>query len=238
MPISFFARILPYEILLFIHRTMSLMLGYAIWRHLPTKELFPRLYLYIIGGVFSLAMAVQTGITLYRSRCRFHRADLSWSSKPIIQVLVRLQSRLKVEPGQYINLWIPSSLLSTLQIHPFTVASWSPDAAETLVIFAEIRKGFTSSLHHQVRFGDSQSFAMFTGPHGSRLPVDKYDHVLLVATDLGIVALLPYLQWLTHAHHAHQLEEGTNRFKSCRNIHLIWHLCDWGKWSVFSVGPF
>ncbi|KAJ3453493.1 hypothetical protein MRS44_013555 [Fusarium solani] len=172
-------------------------------------------------------MTVQMGIALYRSRCRFHLADLSWSSKPIIQVLVRLQSRLKVEPGQYINLWIPSSLLSTLQIHPFTVASWSPDAAETLVVFAEIRKGFTSSLRNKVRFGDSQSFAMFTGPHGSRLPVDKYDHVLLIATDLGIVALLPYLQWLTHAHHAHQLEEGTNRFKSCRSIHLIWHLRDW-----------
>lgn len=226
MPISFFSKILPYEFLLFMHRIISLLFGYAIWRHLPAEQIFPRLYIYVIVGVFSAAIVLQVAITLFRSRCHFHSADLSWSSKPIIQILIRLRKRLKIEPGQYVNLWIPSNLLTKFQIHPFTVASWSPDAVDTMVIFADIHKGFTRSLHSRARFGDWQGVAIFTGPYGARLPVDKYSHVMLIATDLGVVALLPYLQWLTHAHHAHQLEE---EFRACRRIHLIWHLCDWGK---------
>ncbi|KAH7112390.1 hypothetical protein EDB81DRAFT_848884 [Dactylonectria macrodidyma] len=229
MPISFFSKIFPYEFLLFIHRTIAILLGYALWLHLPAKELFPRLYLYLLIGVFSSMILLIGTITLFRSRCRFHSADLAWSTTPVIQIVIRLQTRLKLEPGQYINLWIPSGILSALQLHPFTVTSWSSDPTDTLVVFAKIRQGFTSNLSKQLKAGDSQKWAMFTGPHGSKLPVDRYDSVFLVATGFGIVALLPYLQWLTYANHAHQLESHAPNPKAYRRVHLLWSVDDWGE---------
>lgn len=56
--------------------------------------------------------------------------------------------------------------------------------------------------------------AIFSGPHGTGIPVGDYGKVLMIATGFGIVAQLPYLK---------QLVRGTNNYQvRTREIRLIW----------------
>lgn len=69
-------------------------------------------------------------------------------------------------------------------------------------------------------WGDPQRsdfrLALFSRPHGRGIPVGDYGKVLMIATDSGIVAQLPYLQ---------ELMSGFNNCRvRTRDIHLIWQL--------------
>lgn len=57
---------------------------------------------------------------------------------------------------------------------------------------------------------------LFSGPHGRGISVGDYGKVLMIATDSGIVAQLPYLQ---------ELVSGFNNYRvRTRDIHLVWEL--------------
>ncbi|KAJ9654802.1 hypothetical protein H2201_008941 [Coniosporium apollinis] len=61
---------------------------------------------------------------------------------------------------------------------------------------------------------------MFSGPHGISAPVDKYKTVLMVASDFGVAAQLPYLK---------QAVFGRKSWKNrTRRVHLIWQLQAFG----------
>jgi predicted ferric reductase len=145
----------------------------------------------------------------------------------VVWATVELSRPLRLEAGQYINLWISAptvSLWSWMQSHPFTVASWSPTEQCSLTLFIEPRKGFTSKLSQastMTKAGDDTSIsysALFTGPHGISSPVWGFKTVLMFATGFGIVAMLPYLEKLIHGH-----KFGKGR---TRRIHLVWHVED------------
>jgi hypothetical protein len=109
----------------------------------------------------------------------FPRAVVSFSAKktkeehPVItaaHIRILLPRPLKVEPGQYINLWMPSvSLSSWMQTHPFTVVSWSRDRQDTIELLLQPRDGLSADLvgYAPAAKESSISFlALFTGPHG------------------------------------------------------------------------
>lgn len=235
LPIWLLKRVLPYEFILFHHHLISILVIYFTWRHLPAGSLFPRLYLYIILGVFMWCFILQTGITLYRTGFKFSWARV-FHDEGVIRVTIHLDKELKVEPGQYINLWTWSTPLSLMQSHPFTVVSYSskpqvvsssgkPQARLELVV--EPHQGWTKSLDDLLAYGDTTIITSFTGPHGRWIPVDKLDNVLLAATGSGIIAILPYLERLIHNHSVRQ---------TCtRRIHLVWEVEDSGKTVTFAT---
>lgn len=64
-----------------------------------------------------------------------------------VKVRLRLSRRIKVDPGQYIGLWIPAlGFRSSLQSHPFVVTSWSQGQQQYLDLLIEPRKGWTRTL--------------------------------------------------------------------------------------------
>jgi len=101
---------------------------------------------------------------------------------------------LKVEAGQYINLWIPTvSFSSFLQSHPFVIASCEEGEWTTLELLVDPQKGLTSKLQRLARYGSGSDsrLALFTGPHGTSAPLGDFERVLMVASGFGIVAQLP-----------------------------------------------
>lgn len=220
MPISLLKRVLPYEFLLFNHHLISTLVIYFTWRHLPVESLFPRLYLYIILGVFALSFILQTGVTLHRTHFRFTWARVSYDSG-VIKMTLHLRKPLTVKPGQYINLWTWATPFSLIQRHPFTVISCSGDPQTQLELVFKPHRGLTGSLVDLLTYGDTTIITSFTGPHGGGIPVDKFDNVLLVATGSGIIAMLPFLGSLIH---------DQRTYRSCtRRVHLVWQIDDLGK---------
>ena len=215
-------RKLSYELFLRIHQALAALFFYSAWRHLPSNKLFPRAYLIISAGLFITTLMIQA-IPVIVGLCRFGRSRATITqTQGIVKVKVSLSRPLKVEAGQYINLWMPStSFWSFLQSHPFTVTSWKDGAQNSLELFIEPRNGLTQKfLRYAKADAASPRLVVFTGPHGKNVPAEQYESVLMVADGFGIGTLLPYLKRLIHSYNVRKSR--TNR------IHLLWHIKDIG----------
>ncbi|CAD6446246.1 1e075502-e0aa-4aa6-82ba-b5bbd1755d6f [Sclerotinia trifoliorum] len=137
-------------------------------------------------------------------------------------VRLRLQCRkpLAIKAGQYINLWIPEvNFWSFLQSHPFVVISWAEQSQDHLEPFIEPRRGITRKLLHHAKNGRSvHSLVLFSGPHGNSIRMDDCENILMVASDFGIAAQLPYLKQLIHGYNTRKLRT--------QRIHLVWQVRD------------
>ncbi|KAH7228605.1 uncharacterized protein BKA55DRAFT_526647 [Fusarium redolens] len=228
IPIRTFPSWIPYEMLLSIHYLVAGWLGFAMWRHIPTDSQFSLIFLYVVAGIFLGSLAWQVGETVYTNGWWFQSVSLSQNgSYDYIQVRMTLRKPVKVEPGQYINLWIPLGPLSGLQSHPFTVANWSIRAQTELKVFVGVKRGLTSKLRDAVKRGLKSNIGLYMGPYGATIAMKGYETILLVATGLGVVAVAPYLQGLVHATRAHEIRS-TPETRSAP-VHLIWHIPSWSR---------
>ncbi|EXA31037.1 hypothetical protein FOVG_17633 [Fusarium oxysporum f. sp. pisi HDV247] len=232
IPIRTFPSWIPYEMLLSIHYLVAGWLGFAMWRHIPTDSPFSLIFLYVVAGIFLGSLTWQVGETVYTNGWWFQSVSLSQNgSYDYIQVRMTLRKPVKVEPGQYINLWIPLGPLSGLQSHPFTVANWSIRAQTELKVFVGVNRGLTSKLRDAVKRGLKSNIGLYMGPYGATIAMKGYETILLVATGLGVVAVAPYLQGLVHATRAHEIRSAP--------VHLIWHIPSWKQaHAVFDIIDF
>ncbi|KAF1733552.1 Ferric/cupric reductase transmembrane component 2 [Beauveria bassiana] len=205
-------RSVSYEAALRIHQLLSFAFVYGLWRHASSADLFPRLYLYIGGALFSTTSIFWLANISYRNRSGLSTARITYDNGAI-KISLQLSRPLKVKAGQYIGLWVPwASPGSAAQTHPFTVISWSEKPQKHLDLFIEPRGGFTKNLFALSEHGPTTRRAMFSGPHGKQLPVHSYENVVMLATGFGIAAHLPYLRKLIH--------NQNGRATSTRRIHL------------------
>lgn len=200
-----------------------------LWRHLSSKSFINQVCLYVAAGIFGFTSVVQLFVTLYRNNVLRGNAPRALITRVGggFKISLTVHGKLKVEAGQYINLWIPSiSFSSFLQSHPFVVASCEEGEWTTLELLVDPQKGFTSKLQRPARYGSGSDpndsrLALFTGPHGASAPLGNFERLLMVASGFGIVAQLPYLR---------QLIRGYNDFTTrTRRIRLVWQLENTGE---------
>ncbi|KAF2267286.1 hypothetical protein CC78DRAFT_551974 [Lojkania enalia] len=191
-----------YELFLRAHHALAVLSAYAIWRHLPSTETFPRCYVYIFVCLFVFMCLLQVSLIIYQNgffRYRLARAEIT-HEHGAIRLYIHTQKSLRVQAGQYINVWMPSvSFSSVFQSHPFVVISWAAKAQDCLELFIQPRRGFTRELLSCT--GNSpvtNALVVFSGPHGRSIPMDDSENILLVASGFGIAAHLPYLKQLIH----------------------------------------
>jgi NAD(P)H-flavin reductase len=182
--------------------------------------------LYVLAGVAGFSVIVLGLLIVRRNgifRYKLPRADIMHNRGAVL-VRVVLSRPIHVKAGQYICLWvfIPStSIRSVVEYHPFVVANWSDATLETLDLLIEPREGLTQHLLRRSKTREDLCRALFSGPHGSSVPVGDYEVVLMVASGYGIAAQLPYLKQLLH--------EYNSRKARSRRIHLVWELETLGK---------
>ncbi len=210
-----------YEAFLRLHQSLAVVSVYGIWVHIASQRLIPRIHLYLLIGVAGFSLMVLTALFISRNGMIWHtlpRADIIHEQGAIL-IRVKLSRPVHVRAGQYISLWLfvpTTSLFSVIQCHPFTIASWSADAAATLDLLIEPRAGLTQRLLRRSRARQDLCVALFSGPHGNSIPVGDYEVVLMVASGYGIAAQLPYLKQLLHNYN--------RRSARARRIHLVWEL--------------
>ncbi|KAL4891325.1 putative cell surface metalloreductase [Aspergillus ambiguus] len=186
-----------YEVFIRTHQILAGVNVYGILRHLPKESRFPHLCIYIALGTLGLTSLLH-----------------------VVKMRLTLPRPVKVEAGQYINLWMPSvSLWSWAQTHPFTVTSWSRGRQDTLDLLVQPRRGFSADILRRIKplsEGSLSFLSFFTGPHGVSERVDNYESILVVASGFGIAAVVPYIR---------QMIYGYNTCTSqIRRIHLVWQV--------------
>ncbi|CRG91090.1 hypothetical protein PISL3812_08138 [Talaromyces islandicus] len=210
------------------------------------------LYTILAFAFLLVALVLQTLVIIYRngifSSCGRPRAlvacgNLEINGKnyvsPVIKVRVALSQPMKIEAGQYINIWMPSvSWWSWAQLHPFTVISWSDGAQETLDLLVEPQRGFSADLlrHATAASPGSASFlALITGPHGISEDVRRYESVVLLVDGFGIAAAIPYLKNLIYSYNTSVAEKVDQEssdhllryffvYSRTRRVHLVWQV--------------
>ncbi|KFY19587.1 hypothetical protein V493_07902, partial [Pseudogymnoascus sp. VKM F-4281 (FW-2241)] len=213
-------RKLSYELFLRTHQALAVASAYAVWRHLPSEKTFPRLYIYVSAGLLLSMFLLQCSNVIFRNRIfwgHLSRATITHDSGAV-KIRLHLQKPLKVDDGQYVNLWIPSvSFWSFLQSHPFMVVSWEPKEQHTLDLLIEPQRGLTQELlYHAKKDHAISPIVMLNGPHGPRVAMDEYESILMVASGFGIAAHLPHLKRLIYGYNV--------RLVRARRIHLIWQI--------------
>ncbi|KIW09750.1 hypothetical protein PV08_11850 [Exophiala spinifera] len=216
-------RKVSYEIFLRSHQILSLLCAFSIWEHLSSIRCRDRLYLIIFLALLALAFVCEAVLVLVRNGWSYRKRSrvTVTSSCGMLKMKVHLCKPLSIEPGQYINLWMPSVGLGAFwQSHPFMVASWSTEPQKCLEIFIQPRRGITRDLLQTARPDGpfEYKWAMFSGPHGNTVPVGQCETVLLIADGVGIASQVPYLKKLIHGYH--------DRRVVTRRIHLIWQISD------------
>ncbi|OJJ03116.1 hypothetical protein ASPVEDRAFT_62960 [Aspergillus versicolor CBS 583.65] len=202
------------------------------WQHLLLQSASSKIYLFITVGTFVLTFLLEL-ITLLYNNGLFAgnstlRAIMSFSAMEskeglvvnAVYIRVLLPRRVKVQAGQYINLWMPAvSLYSWMQTHPFMVMSWSKDKQDTVELLVKPCSSFTAGLlyHAPAAAGSLVSFlALFTSPHGVSEKVSNYKSILLLASGSGIAIAIPYLKKMIY---------GYNTCTSqVRWLHLVWQV--------------
>ncbi|CAG8410965.1 unnamed protein product [Penicillium salamii] len=223
-------RRLSYEIFLRLHQALSILGFYGIWQHVPRKSRFARLYVYVTVGIFGCTSILQVTILLYHNGLLSHRGSpraivtcksAATIQKASIKIRLTLPRPIRVMPGQYINIWLPSvSIWSWLQTHPLTVTSWSCEKQEILELLIHPQRGQSASLFEQVRAIEAgralSLMALYSGPHGISERVNDYENVILIASGSGLVAVIPYVAMLIHGYNTCTMH--------VRRIHLIWQV--------------
>lgn len=239
-----FMRKLSYEFFLRAHQGLTIVTVYRIQKHIPKDELLPWIYLIIGISVFTITSGLYFVGLLYRngifSGNRYPRAVLTSNAHGSIQdeaiintlfkVRLLLPRPVKVKARQYINLWLPTvSFQSWAQTHPFTIISWSEGKQSVLELLIQPRKGLTGTISRQLRAISSDrysSIALYSGPYSLSEPVNDYENVLLIASDSGLSAVLPYARKLIHRYNiqtsrvrrVHLVQQVENRGRSLRSI--------------------
>ncbi|KAH7393741.1 putative cell surface metalloreductase [Cadophora sp. MPI-SDFR-AT-0126] len=216
-------RRLSYELFLRTHQVLATATVYSLWRHLPSKEAFPLVYVYLSAALFLLLLLLQMILIVQKNGIfRYHlsRATIT-DCHGAVHLRIQHQKGLKIDSGQYINLWIPwmpfVSFWSFLQTHPFMVISWTPGKQDTIELFVKPRRGFTRKLLYHAANGHLRNpVVMFSGPHGTSIAMDEYESVLMVASGFGIAAHLSSLKKLIYGYNA--------RLGRTRRIRLVWQL--------------
>jgi predicted ferric reductase len=214
-----------YEIFLRTHQALAALFAYSMWRHLPSDQTFPRGYVYISVGLFLVMFVLQSGSVIFQNGIfRYHlpRATIT-HDHGAVKVRMHLQKPLKIDDGQYINLWMPFvSFWSFAQGHPFMVISWALGKQDTVDLLIEPRRGVTQELLVHAKKGSTiYRLVMFSGPHGTSVAMDEYETILMIASGFGIAAHLAHLKRLIHGYSA--------RLIRARRIHLVWQIRDKGK---------
>ncbi|KAF7586960.1 hypothetical protein BBP40_007974 [Aspergillus hancockii] len=107
--------------------------------------------------------------------------------------------------------------MSWAQTHPFTVTLWSREKQDTLDLLVQPRRSLSAKFLQHIRpiaEGSISLLALFTGPHGVSVRVSGYESALVVASEIGIAAVIP---------HVKQMIYGYNTCTShIRRLHLVW----------------
>lgn len=197
---------------------------YGLERHASRKDQYIRWYVLGIAVAAATMAVLQVLHVLLRQRFFYRGLPRAQVRQLGYATCIDLFSPTKVvfEAGQYLNLYMPGvSFRSCVESHPFIVVASQQQAQGTsLELMIEPRRGWTNRLLRcdsasEKTVGKSY-VAFFSGPHGRTVPVNEFGTVVMIASGWGIMAQIPFLQYL--------IRSFNDSSTKARRIHMIWQL--------------
>lgn len=214
-PLAFrYARQYNYELFLFLHIALSILVLVASWMHLSELKLG---YGYLAAMV--LIWAFDRLARLIRSVLSglFCKSTVEMlPGNELLRMEVEYSKNWKWYPGSYAFVHIMTPQLF-LQSHPFTMLK-TPD--DKLVLYVRIMNGATKSLATKAMQHLRNNYTVnvvLDGPYGETAPLKHYHTVLLVAGGVGVTFTLA---------HAMELISLSKQDTTVERIIFVWVIQD------------
>lgn len=210
-------RSFSYHTFRIIHIGCSLSIPALIWFHHPMEENFARLQSIVAFSV-CLTTYVHRYLLLGYRNFSFSR---SWttamlsSEDNILQIDIKVPRPWRVEPGQYVYLTVVRDGFRSLSNrHPFVI-SRSEVKSCNFTLRIEARSGLTRRLLSK---SHPEMSALIEGPYGHGYNLRGFGTVMLLASDVGIVSCLSYLDKI--------IQDYRESRTMTRDLLLVWRVRD------------
>ena len=220
---------MSYEIFLRSHQLLTAGIWVALWYHISGANSVVKWYVLgvaIGSGVITTAHGLHI---LIRHRLFYHGSPRVLVRGTGTSASLHIYSPVKIryQAGQYINLYMPTmGVRSFFETHPFIVIAVTDEGAgQCSRVMVKAARGWSRRLLEHAELSVSRelssSVAFFSGPHGRPISVNEYGTVILVASQWGIMAQLPYLK--------HLVGSSYNRCTKVQRACLLWQLDHLGR---------
>jgi predicted ferric reductase len=207
-----------YEIFRIIHFGCSTSICILLWLHLLKAERLARIQAGLGLGVWAATYTHRNLLLVYRNFAFSKPRTSIWIENVHnnLVVHIRLARPWSVKPGQYVYLTMArSGFFSIFQRHPFMVASSELEGYD-LALRIQPEAGFTRRLlrlcpRNRVKL---EASASIEGPYGRGFDLRDYGTVVLLASGMGIVGQLPYIQELVQDYRCSKTKT--------RDLLLVW----------------
>lgn len=182
----------------------------ALWFHLPPKPSPIKWYLIPSISIWCISIGLRGCLAIYRGFTEVFIQEING----ILRITLTVSRPWRVQAGQHIYLRIlVGSHFSLFQTHPFTIAWWDGNRISVLV---KPRRGITREL--LLLEGKKRIRGLIEGPYsynpyGIRKQFGTFHNVVLLATGIGISAIVPYVK---------ELMAGYTKANQTERIWLIW----------------
>ena len=204
-----------YQWFVLVHTTASAFGVFGLWQHLALQHSDAQVYslvgiaLWASFIVFSLGLDILRHVRLGR-KPQFPKAVITkiYHTRKGERVVMNDACHIEVRtwmiedirPGEFLQISLPGlRLLSFFESHPFWIVWWERDHETGLLhldLLVKQRQGFTRRL---LSHRDQECTAWLSGPFGHSMKFEDFGTVLMLATDIGIAAHLPYIKMLMEA---------------------------------------
>ena len=106
------------------------------------------------------------------------------------------------------------SLTSFLQVHPFTVTSWSEGDVTSIDLIVDPAQGLTKQLSLKATKSKSKYKVGIFGPFGPTIQSEEYSVILMIARDMGLAAHLSLLRKLVWSNQKYPMRT--------QRVRLVW----------------
>ncbi|KAI2791676.1 hypothetical protein POX_c04544 [Penicillium oxalicum] len=140
------------------------------------------------------------------------------ASNSLLWLEIGLPPSLTVQPGQYVQLWMPSAgIYAGLQLPLFYAAACKKDGAHKIArIVARSGSGITQKLYDRNLASPRGNWITVTalGPYGRPENLLRFGTVVLVVEDVGFFRALSYIEMLVKA--------SVQRTALVRKLEILW----------------
>lgn len=207
-----------------LHGIVGLLATGSLWIHLQRQSSWSRWALLGGWGLHSVLTAwpwIRSGWRLRREGWPRVQVD---AIHGVLQLQVPVPRDWVYIPGQSIRLWCRDlGFRARWRLVPFTIANRThDDHQDTLYLYTRpLSYGPMMHLEPSRHPRTAAFHALVLGPHGRPHDLRRFGTVILIASDVGIAEVLPYVQTL--------IDASRRRDAMVRRIHLIWQVADYGK---------
>lgn len=209
------------------HQILIYVAAAFLWMHLIREQTYHRWTLIAAVCAHLALRLLYCALSIWRNKrgsAQWPRATVT-TCHGVLKIRLRVPQQWSARPGQTVRLWCYGlGMRACCQTLALTIAYIEDKSGYRVLHF--FTRPESRGLSRRLAERDGTFQALVFGPSGHSIDLSGFVTVLLVATDVGIASILPYVK--------HLVDASRRRQSIARKVEVIWQIDDYGM-CVYSL---